>query len=80
MIVHPADVCEIHLRLTQSLALFLRPVASGGVDHCTHKFNEIGGWAENGMAYHVDVSDLAAGMNDWGNRHPQDLSSMASKY
>src|SRR5713226_877771 len=43
---------------------FLRPFAFGDVNHGTHEFNQIAGWAENGMAHHVDVSNLAAGMND----------------
>src|SRR5205807_409936 len=42
----------------------LRPLALGDVDHGTHVFNEIAGWTENGMAYHVNVSDLAVRMND----------------
>src|SRR5467141_934517 len=43
---------------------FLRPFAFGDVNHGTHEFDQIAGWAENGMAHHVDVSDRAAGMND----------------
>jgi hypothetical protein len=43
---------------------FFRPLAVGYVHHGTDEFNEIAGWAENGMAHHVDISDLAAGMND----------------
>ncbi len=43
---------------------FLRPFALGDVNDGTHKFNQIAGWAENGMAHHVDVSDRAPGMND----------------
>src|SRR5713101_83743 len=43
---------------------FLRPFALGDVDHGTHEFNQIAEWAENGMAHHVDVSNLPAGMND----------------
>src|SRR5229473_2518569 len=43
---------------------FLRPFALGDVDHGAYEFNQIAGWAENGMAHHVDVSNLAAGMND----------------
>src|SRR6266851_3619928 len=35
-----------------------------GPTRSTHEFNEIAGWAENGMAYCVDVSNLAAGMSD----------------
>src|SRR5713226_4378636 len=44
--------------------LLFGPFALGDVNHGTHEFNQIGGWAENGMAHHVDVSNLAAGMND----------------
>ena len=61
---HPVDVREVRLRLAQSLALFLRPLAFGDVHHGTHEFNEFAGWAENRMAHYVDISDLAAGMND----------------
>src|SRR5216684_3749317 len=43
---------------------FLRPFALSDVNHGTHEFNQIAGGAENGMAYHVDVSNFAAGMND----------------
>ena len=32
--------------------------------HGTHGLNEIAGWAENRVAHSVDISDLAAGMND----------------
>jgi hypothetical protein len=48
---HPAGVSEIRLRLAQPLPLFLRLPAVGDVDDGTHIFNEIAGWAENGMAY-----------------------------
>src|SRR6202022_3545241 len=44
--------------------LFFRPLALGDVDHGTHELNEIAGWAENRVTYYVDISDLAAGMND----------------
>ena len=44
--------------------LLLRPLALGDVDQGTHELNEIAGWAENRVAYYVDISDLAAGMND----------------
>src|SRR5712692_2522025 len=44
--------------------LFFRLLALGNVNDGTHKFNQIAGWAENGMAHHVDVSDRDAGMND----------------
>src|SRR5260370_31274136 len=43
---------------------FLSPFALGDVKHGTHDFNQIAGWAENRMAHHVVVSNLAAGMND----------------
>ncbi len=58
---HAVDPCEIRLRLAQRLFC---PLALGYVDHSTDEFNEIAGLAWNGMAYHVDVSDPAAGMND----------------
>src|SRR6266851_5699577 len=61
---HPIYVRELRLGLTQSLALILRPLAFGYVDHSTDEFNEIPGWTENGTAHRVDVPDLAAGMND----------------
>src|SRR5712664_1297712 len=44
--------------------LLFGPFALGDVHHGTHEFNQIAGWAENGMAHPVDVSNLAAGMND----------------
>ena len=53
-----AQVCFV---LSQ---LFFPLFALGDVDHGAHKFREIVGWAEHGMAYHVDISDLATGMND----------------
>src|SRR5260370_2119414 len=43
---------------------FLRPLPLGNVNHSTHEFNQIAGCAENGMSHHVDVSNLAAGIND----------------
>src|SRR6266446_8904399 len=44
--------------------LFLRPLALGDVNDGTHKFNQVAGRAENGMGHRVDISNLAAGMND----------------
>ena len=35
-----------------------------GVHHGTHELDEIAGWAEDRAAYYVDISDLAARMND----------------
>src|ERR1700686_3604306 len=61
---HSIYVRELRLYLPQPLALFLRSFALGHIDHGTHVFNEIAGWTENGMAYCVDVPDLAAGVND----------------
>ena len=55
---------KVRLKLAQSFSLFLRSLALGYVHHGTDEFNEIAGWACDGMAYHVDVSDPAAGMND----------------
>src|SRR5258708_35298945 len=43
---------------------FLRPFALGDVNHGTHEFHQIAGWAENAMAQHMHVSNLAAGMSD----------------
>src|SRR5260370_31881493 len=43
---------------------FFCPFALRDVNHGTHEFNQIARRAENGMAHHVDVSNLAAGMND----------------
>src|SRR5579864_53942 len=34
------------------------------VHNGTHELDKVAGWAENGMAYDVDVPDLPAGMND----------------
>ncbi len=50
--------------LLRLLTFLLRLFALGDVNHGTHEFDQIAGWAENGMAHHVDVSDRAAGMND----------------
>jgi len=33
-------------------------------DRLASEFDEIAGWTKNGMSHYVDVSDLAAGMND----------------
>ncbi len=64
----PAPRMAKPLRLRQvGLAraqFFLRPFSLGDVNHGTHELNQIAGWAENGMAHPVDVSNLAAGMND----------------
>src|SRR6266853_2277123 len=57
----PLRLRQIGLARAQFL---LRPLALGDVDHGAHELNQIAGWAENGMAHHVDVSNLAAGMND----------------
>ena len=42
----------------------LCPLALGDVDHGADEFSKIAGGTEDGMAYCVDVSDLAAGMDD----------------
>src|SRR6266404_8832824 len=52
------QVCLAHAQF------FFRPFTLGDVHHGTHDFNQIAGWAEKGMAHRVDVSNLAAGMND----------------
>src|SRR5260370_24937559 len=52
---------QFRLRLAQRS---LGALALGDVDHGAHELNEIAGWAENGMAHPVDISNLAAGMND----------------
>src|SRR5260370_42141636 len=44
--------------------LLFGPFALGDVHHGTHEFDQIAGWAENRMAHSVDISNLAAGMND----------------
>src|SRR5580704_6879097 len=48
------------LSVTQGLC----PLALGYVDYGADVFNEIAGRTENGMAYCVDIPDLAAGTND----------------
>src|SRR5260370_25599228 len=57
----PLRLCQVSLAYEQ---FFFRPLTLGDVNHGTHEFNQIAGWAENGMAHYVDVSNLAAGMND----------------
>ncbi len=44
--------------------LLFRPIALGDVDHSTHELNQIAGRAEKRVAYYMDISDVAAGMND----------------
>src|SRR6202165_707261 len=59
------SIAGYHLQNTAlSITQRLCPLVLGDVDHGTDEFNEIAGWTENGMAYCVDVPDLAAGMND----------------
>src|SRR5271166_4486484 len=53
--------CQIGLALPQ---LLLSPPAFRHIHHGTHVLNEVAGRVENGVSYHVDVSDLAAGMDD----------------
>src|ERR1700686_1150568 len=48
------------LSVTQRLC----PLALSDVDHGAHEFSKIAGGTEDGMAYCMDVSDLAAGMDD----------------
>src|SRR6266436_1542959 len=52
---------ELHFTSAQFL---LCSFTLSDVDHSTHEFNQIAGWAENGMAYCIDISDIALGMND----------------
>src|SRR5713101_7992088 len=52
------------MRLTQSLALFLRPLAFGDVDHATHELHQIPGCVQDRMADGVDVFDSAARKKD----------------
>jgi len=54
--IHSRELC---VRLTQSFAFFLRPLALGDVDSGAHQFDELAGRTENRMPYDVDVSDLA---------------------
>src|SRR5580692_6244062 len=42
----------------------LCPLLFGHVHQRTHEFNHIAGCAEDWVTYCVDISDLAAGMND----------------
>src|SRR5207244_10573867 len=48
----------------ERLSLFLRPAAFCHIDQGPHEFDEIAGWAENGVADDVDLSDLAARMHN----------------
>jgi hypothetical protein len=56
--------CEVDY-LTELCFLFpdlvLGPLALGDVHHGTYELNEVAGWAENRVAYLVDISELAAG-------------------
>src|ERR1039458_5021163 len=52
---------QISLALSQ---LLLSPPAFRHVHHRTHVLNEVAGWIENGVSYYVDISELAAGMDD----------------
>src|ERR1700682_4704643 len=59
------SIVRYHLQnAALSVTQRLRPLAFGDVNHGTHVFNEIAGRTENGMAYCVDLPDLATGMND----------------
>src|ERR1700756_1363992 len=59
------SIARYHLQnATLSLTKRRCPPALGDVYHRTDELNEIAGWTENGMAYRVDVADLAAGMDD----------------
>jgi hypothetical protein len=59
------SIARYHFQDTAlSITQGLRPLTLGDVDHCTHESNQITGRVENGMAYCVDLPDLAAGMND----------------
>ena len=42
----------------------LAALALGHVHHGTHELNDVAGWAENRAAHYVDISDLAAWIND----------------
>src|ERR1700733_8623436 len=53
------DLSKLHFALPD---LRLCLLAFGNVHYGADEFNEIAGWAENGMAYHVDVPDVTAGM------------------
>src|ERR1700694_743470 len=59
------SIAGYHLQDTAlSVTQRLRPLVLGDVDYGTDEFNEIAGWTENGMAYCVDIPDLAAGMHN----------------
>jgi hypothetical protein len=57
-------VRKIRLYLAQSLALFFGPLTLSNVHHGTHELNNVAVWAENRVAYQMDISDLAARTND----------------
>src|SRR5258708_4992555 len=60
-------MCEL-LRLCKMAAplprLVFSPPAFRHVHPGPHVLNEVAGWVEKGVSYHLDVSDLAAGMDD----------------
>src|SRR6266403_1002960 len=59
-----ADPREIRLRLPQSLALFLRPLAFGDVDRRANVFEEIAGRIANGMACRANVLNRSPWKNN----------------
>src|SRR5580704_1512546 len=61
---HPVHVREVCLRLTQSLALFIRPLAFGHVYRCTDVFQEIAGYVTNGMPCRANVFNCSVRKND----------------
>src|SRR5271166_447155 len=75
-VVHPATIHKIDYAvrtlgpelgwhgIDNQTSPILSPLAFGYVDDRTDVFHEIAGWAENRMAYRVDVPDFTARMND----------------
>ncbi len=48
----------------ERLSFFVRPPAFGHIHHGPHEFYHIAGWAENGVADGLDLSDLTARMHN----------------
>src|SRR5208283_4186172 len=50
--------------INQLLKFLLCTLTLGYINHGTHEFNQIAGWAENRVAHDVDVPDSSLGMED----------------
>src|SRR3989442_1613502 len=61
---HPVHMREVFLRLTQSLALFLRPFAFGHVYRCTDIFQDIARCVTNGVPGRANVFHRSVWKNE----------------